>query len=479
MPHHTPSAVVGSRRRRSCQTPYGGDGVSVSFDDFDGETAVVAAAALRSVSAAASAAGAGWAPCRFSDDCARPRCSFTHPRDGGGAGSAASAASPRGAGAATRTGAPSGFPAKVTWEVDFVECLQITVCTAGPSAELHPEPPILRPRRRKLPTGVVSGSGGPPARSHIGATMEAQTVAACAAAAAACAYCTFGGSPADPTEERIRRSLAGMAAGDSIAAPLHWYYSIDVMKQHLLETFGCETLREYAAVPAGLEHPDSWNYMKSFDASKCKIDICHDKPVWKPGLFYHSELKPGEATHTVSLANMLTRSIAEDGQYDYEKYLQRYVDFWRVPGRNTDTYIEIVHRHFFEKLGEGTPLHECGMEESCLSGFTVVMPLILAMHDAPKEIAAAVVEGHLRLTHNSDSLVAETMDIMGVIHSLLHGAPARSTLAAAFERFFEPRPGEKRESVAELAALDTNVLFLGTNPYALAGEPGCARFSLR
>ena len=31
------------------------------------------------------------------------------------------------------------------------------------------------------------------------------------------------------------------------------------------------------------------------------------------------------------------------------------MDFWRVPGQNTDTYIEIVHRHFFERLAEGAP----------------------------------------------------------------------------------------------------------------------------
>lgn len=314
---------------------------------------------------------------------------------------------------------------------------------------------------------------------------SAVAAAAACCAAACCAAASSGRIGLSSTaselgaEERIRRALLGMQAGDALAAPLHWYYDIDVMKQHLREAWGCEQLRCYAAVPQGLHHPDSWNYMKSFDAAACKIDLMHGKPPWAPGMFYHQELQPGEATHTVALANLLTRSIAEDGQYDYSKYLQRYVDFWRVPGQNTDTYIEIVHRHFFERLADGTPLHECGMEESCLSGFTVAMPLILAMHDAPDEIAASAVEGHLRLTHNSDSLVAETMDIMGVVHSLVHGAPVLPTLAAAFDRFFEPRPGETRESAAELAALDTDALFLGTNPYALAGEPGCARFSLR
>ena len=319
--------------------------------------------------------------------------------------------------------------------------------------------------------GVATGTWA------AGVTLCRNVGIACAAAATCAAAWRWAASIDAP--ERTRRALLGMQAGDALAAPLHWYYSIDVMKQHLREAFGCERLNAYAAVPAGLKHPDSWSYMKSFDPSKCKIDIVHDKPAWTEGTFYHSELKPGEATHTVALANLLTRAIAEDGGYDFAKYLARYVDFWRVPGQNTDTYIEIVHRHFFERLAEGAPLHECGMEESCLSGFTVTMPLMLAMHDAPPELAAQAVEGHLRLTHNSDSLVAEAMDIMGVVHALLRGADVRATLAAAFDRFFEPKLGEPRELAAQLAALDDEALFVGSDPYARAGEPGCARFSLR
>jgi hypothetical protein len=64
-----------------------------------------------------------------------------------------------------------------------------------------------------------------------------------------------------------------------------------------------------------------------------------------------------QVTHTVALANLLMESIAEDGGYDWQKYMARYLDFWRTPGRNSDTYVEIVHRHFFERLAEGAPGH--------------------------------------------------------------------------------------------------------------------------
>jgi hypothetical protein len=74
-------------------------------------------------------------------------------------------------------------------------------------------------------------------------------------------------APDEPeVDERIRRALLGMQAGDAIAAPIHWYYTIDVMKEHLRDHFGAgpDGLRHYAAVPSALhgKHPDSWNYMK-------------------------------------------------------------------------------------------------------------------------------------------------------------------------------------------------------------------------
>jgi hypothetical protein len=283
-----------------------------------------------------------------------------------------------------------------------------------------------------------------------------------------------------------------MQAGDAIAAPLHWYYNIDVMKTHLKTFWGCDQLRDYSAVPKALrnKHPDSWNYMKSFDpddwVKKTGIDIVHEKkPLWTPGSFYHSELEAGEVTHTVKIANLLTQSIAEDKGYDYKKYLERYLAFWQTPGQNNDTYIEIVHRHFHEQLAAGHPSHQCGMDESCLSGFTVCMPLVLAMHQHDETTAAAAVEAHLRLTHNSDSLAAECEYMGTVVRKLLSGAEPKPVLAAAFSRFFEELPvmagseGKPMPSIEELAAMSIESLFVGEDPYAKAGEPGCARFSLR
>ena len=124
-------------------------------------------------------------------------------------------------------------------------------------------------------------------REGMDGPSAAATAAAACCAAACCAAACGRSTESDPlgAEERIRRALLGMQAGDALAAPLHWYYNIAVMKQHLREAWGCEQLRCYAAVPEGLQHPDSWNYMKSFDAAACKIDLMHGKPPWAPGVF--------------------------------------------------------------------------------------------------------------------------------------------------------------------------------------------------
>ena len=177
--------------------------------------------------------------------------------------------------------------------------------------------------------------------------------------------------------ERLERSLLAMYAGDALAAPIHWYYSIDVMRKDLREAYGCNQLQDYRAVAPGLRHPDSWQYFKSFKPADAEINITHDKShLWsEPGTFYHGFLQPGENTHTVSLARLLLNTIMVDGTYDYRDYLRRYQEFWRTPGRHNDTFVEGVHRHFFEKLAAGAEPHDCGMDE-----VEHAMPIALRIH---------------------------------------------------------------------------------------------------
>ena len=137
------------------------------------------------------------------------------------------------------------------------------------------------------------------------------------------------------------------------------------------------------------------------------------------------------------------------------------------------------------------------MAENCLSGVTVAMPLMLLLHAQAERGAMEVIEAHLRLTHNADGMVADAAAINACVSRLLQGEDPLEQLRRTFcgmrgaQAAADGRPGvtsvdadddaddDDDEDIDELAALTHEQLFVGADPYALRGQPGCARFSLR
>jgi hypothetical protein len=356
-----------------------------------------------------------------------------------------------------------------------------------------------------------------------------------------------------------------MMVGDALAFPFHWYYSHDVLQKHkslypIPKNGGAIGFFEVAE-SVKHKHPDAAKYFSGYRPAPASIDILHEKrEAWAiPGTHYHHALRPGEPTTTTQLAMMLADSCAESGGYDFSDYLRRYKAYYTTPLQNTDTYIEAPHRHFFEQLAAGKPEHDCGMDEDCLSGLTLAMPLMLlgascnsvdtargtsppkpkrakrdeslpAATTASKCIEA--VEAHLRLTQNSDSMIREAKAMSCCIHRLVRAAStcsqsqqkgvdcmdvdddvqgdSREALKVLTEVFGQFRAGlededdnceseetgtrraKKREvhvkeakvqaemaRIESLAELSHSELFVGADPYALAGTKGCAVFSLR
>lgn len=137
-----------------------------------------------------------------------------------------------------------------------------------------------------------------------------------------------GGKPA-VLKGRVEGALLGMCAGDALCAPLHWYYNLDVLQQHITNHYPTDEqgrLCAYASVAEGIKHPDSHMYMKLWDPYAAPIDISHDKKeLWRgEGTFYHGLLEAGEPTTTVQLALLLARSIVDRSGYDFADYLSRY-----------------------------------------------------------------------------------------------------------------------------------------------------------
>lgn len=143
---------------------------------------------------------------------------------------------------------------------------------------------------------------------------------------------------------RIRGAMIGMHIGDSLAFPFHWYYSFDILKQHIEQYYPSDGPGiPYTAVHPDLRHghPDASKYFANykFADGQMPIDIVHEqKEAWQtPGTHYHHRLEKGDVTMTVQLARLLMASLNDCGGYDFAEYLQRYERFFREQGQHMDT----------------------------------------------------------------------------------------------------------------------------------------------
>eukprot|EP00040_Diaphanoeca_grandis_P013540 m.68487 g.68487 ORF g.68487 m.68487 type:complete len:286 (+) comp23960_c0_seq1:146-1003(+) len=204
---------------------------------------------------------------------------------------------------------------------------------------------------------------------------------------------------------KIANAIKGMCVGDALSVPLHWYYDFGCLEKHTSMYYSTQKsnrITQYHAVHPELrsKHPSSEPYYSQLDTRAEPIDYFNGKhEQWKvKDIHYHPDLKAGENTTTTQLALVAIRSIVECSGYDVDNFLQRYINYFTKSGGNSDTYIEVVHRHFFNKLSQGTPRHLCGKpDEGCLSLLTIALPVIL-LELTQGSLLATVVEKARRHT---------------------------------------------------------------------------------
>lgn len=322
--------------------------------------------------------------------------------------------------------------------------------------------------------------------------------------------------------DRARAAVLGAHIGDALAFPFHWYYSYDILQKHMDQYYKQDSngwVHGFQKVHGELQfkHPDSFKYFRlasywSLSNIVQDHDKCNDnRTAWATkGTHYHHNLRPGETTITVQLCRLLIQSLNESKGYDYEHYLDGYAKYFERPRQHRDTYIEVPHQHFMSVRGkilakdypkkdfhkDEAKLRSCAMNESCLSGHTLILPLVLMLaHDPAKAEAAA--QAHVGLTHYSKQMSDEVIAMVRLMCGLLQGGDlidAREKIKAAFYEF-QNGVGKSAEDAAtaqakaalpnsdnsleKLCLIADKDLFVGKNPYALAGEDGCARFSLR
>ena len=152
-----------------------------------------------------------------------------------------------------------------------------------------------------------------------------------------------------PINSKIRGAINGLCIGDALAMPVHWYYN----RLALNRDYG--VVKNYQA-PRN-PHPDSILWRSEYVAANPKGEILHNQSqFWgKKGIHYHQFLKSGENTLNVKICRLLIESLNNNGGYDPDDFLKRYIDFMTTPGNHADTYIEECHRNFFTNYARGVP----------------------------------------------------------------------------------------------------------------------------
>ena len=183
--------------------------------------------------------------------------------------------------------------------------------------------------------------------------------------------------------DRIRASLWGLYIGDALAMPTHWYYD----QRHLQRTFG--RITGYVAPKDKL--PGSIMSLSNtggggrggFQGSIVgDVILKGKKQYWERGgnFFYHRGMAAGENTLEGVITRMITSVIVEQGDYDHDAILGRYITLMTTPDAHNDTYAGTGHRMFFANFAKGIPPRECpdndGHNTDSLDGLVNLPPVV-------------------------------------------------------------------------------------------------------
>ncbi len=240
----------------------------------------------------------------------------------------------------------------------------------------------------------------------------------------------------DTTDIQSRQigAVLGMFVGDALAMPVHWYYSRNSLE------------RDYGRVHHYLApknpHPDSILWRSDYTPPNRKADILHDqRRYWgRRGIHYHQFLKAGENTLNLRLCHLLISSISENGGYDADAYLDRYIAFMTTPGSHRDTYVEEYHRHFFNNFAQGKSPRACGIIEKHISGLIGMIPLIVYYAD-DSDAARRLALAHLRLTHLGDRMTAAGNLLLDILLPVLGGESLEDAIVSKIMRQDNPLLG--------------------------------------
>lgn len=260
-------------------------------------------------------------------------------------------------------------------------------------------------------------------------------------------------------KNRIANALRGVFAGDALAMPVHWYYD----RENITREFnGGITDYEAPRHP----HPESFMVGMSYgpDVERATAlgrpyDILHEHarfyettystleiergeregqhgnavPSLDERYHYHHGLRRGENTLGAHLVRVLLRSIAAEGRYRPQAFLEHFVHHLATAGENRDPYTEIYIRRWFENYSRGVPAHAAAELQrnvwSIGSHGGMIRPMalsLLAGTNAFESVGIAL--EHQALTHRSENVASAVTVAVPLLHELVCGENPRETV---------------------------------------------------
>jgi ADP-ribosylglycohydrolase len=233
---------------------------------------------------------------------------------------------------------------------------------------------------------------------------------------------------------RSHGSLHGLCIGDALAMPVHWYYN----RQALHDDYGL--VADYL-VPRN-PHPDSILRRSSYAAPNSKGEILHDQAQYwgRKGIHYHQFLEAGENTLNVKICQLLIKSINQNGTYDADEFLKKYIAYLTTPGNHQDTYIEECHRNFFANYARGLPPRKCGVAEKHIGGLVGIVPIVAYYFNQPDQAREAAID-HLALTHPGTKMETAGSLVIDILLKVLNGIPLKEAILEEIETQNNPLLG--------------------------------------
>jgi len=207
----------------------------------------------------------------------------------------------------------------------------------------------------------------------------------------------------------------GSLAADALAMPVHWYYDREALQ------------RDYGRVDHFIApknpHSGSILWRSHYKALNEQGDILREQAKYwgERGIHYHQFLKAGENTLNYRLATELYTMVREQGGYDPDVWLERYIARMLEPGWHHDTYVEEYHRAFFTRYSQGKKARKCGISDEHIGGLATVPALCAALEGTTREELRRIVKEHVGLTHAHGDVLRAADTLVRLIWDVAEG----------------------------------------------------------